>query len=232
MEEVLPELLRFIGSRPLVGYYLEFDVAMLNRHVRRLLGIGLPNAQIEVSGTYYERKYGDAPPGTEVDLTFVSILEDLGLPTLDQHDAYSDALMTAMMHLKLEDLKARDVRIPRARAKPVALYGGGVGPQTRRRPRMARRGLPMRRRDPGYVRQNTWRKRKNRTPDSSIAAGRVSTQASAMLPTVDHCMPEPLATIVPATPDDSTWVVDTGRPKPSAAPIVAAATSSAAAPWP
>ena len=46
-----------------------------------------------------------------------------------------------------------------------------------------------------------------------------------MLRSVDHCMPEPLASIVPATPDDSTWVVETGRPKPSATPIVAAATS-------
>jgi DNA polymerase III subunit epsilon len=124
IEEVLPDLLRFIGSRPLVGFYLEFDVAMLNRHVRRMLGIELPNAQIEVSGTYYERKYGDAPPGTEVDLRFMSILRDLGLPALDQHDAYSDALMTAMMYLKLEDLKARDVRIARGRAKPIAFYGG------------------------------------------------------------------------------------------------------------
>ena len=124
MEEVLPELLRFIGSRPLVGFYLAFDVAMLNRHARRLLGIGLPNAQIEVSGTYYERKYGDAPPGTEVDLRFMSILTDLGLPALGQHDAYSDALMTAMMFLSLEDLKARDMSIPRARTKPLTFYGG------------------------------------------------------------------------------------------------------------
>ncbi len=124
MEDVLPGLLRFIGSRPLVGFYLEFDVAMLNKHVRRMLGIELPNEQIEVSGTYYERKYGDAPPGTQVDLRFVSILNDLGLPVLDQHDAYSDALMTAMMHLTLQDMKARDIRIARARAKPVAWYGG------------------------------------------------------------------------------------------------------------
>ena len=123
MEEVLPHLLRFIGSRPLVGFYVEFDVAILNKHVRRMLGIGLPNEQIEVSGAYYERKYDDAPPVTEVDLRFMSILNDLGLPALDQHDAYSDALMTAMMYLKLEDLKARDVRIPRARATPVAWYG-------------------------------------------------------------------------------------------------------------
>jgi DNA polymerase III subunit epsilon len=124
MEEVLPRLLRFIGSRPLVGFYLEFDVAMLNKHVRRVLGIALPNRQIELSGAYYERKYGDAPPGAEVDLRFMSVLNDLRLPALDQHDAYSDALMTAMMYLKLEDLKARDVRIPRVRARPVAWYGG------------------------------------------------------------------------------------------------------------
>jgi len=125
MDEVLPELLRFIGSRPLVGFYLEFDVAMINRHMRRLLRIELPNEQIEVSGTYYERKYGDAPPGTQVDLRFASILSDLGLPMLDQHDAASDALMTAMIYLKLQDLKERDVRIPRQRAKPVMWYGGG-----------------------------------------------------------------------------------------------------------
>ena len=68
MEQVLPELLRYIGSRPLVGYYLEFDLAMVNKHMRRMLGIELPNARIEVSGLYYERKYGDAPPDTQIDL--------------------------------------------------------------------------------------------------------------------------------------------------------------------
>jgi DNA polymerase-3 subunit epsilon len=122
--DVLPDLLRFIGSRPLVGFYLEFDVAMLNRHVRRLLGIGLPNPQIEVSGIYYERKYGDAPPGTAIDLTFKAILDDLDLPMLDQHDAFSDALMTAMMYLRLADMKARNVRVPRARTRPVICAGG------------------------------------------------------------------------------------------------------------
>jgi len=125
MEEVLPELLHFIGSRPLVGYYLEFDVAMINKHARRLLGIELPNRRIEVSGLYYERKYGDAPPGVQVDLSFAAILADLGLPVLDQHDAASDALMTAMMHVALTDLKGRDIRIPRQRARPIVHFGGG-----------------------------------------------------------------------------------------------------------
>ena len=80
MEDVLPEFLRFIGARPLVGYYLEFDLAMINKHARRLIGIELPNRRIEVSGLYYERKYGGAPPGVEIDLRFAAILADLGLP--------------------------------------------------------------------------------------------------------------------------------------------------------
>jgi DNA polymerase III subunit epsilon len=115
MSEVLPDLLNFIGGRPLVGYYLSFDVAMLNKHVRRLVGVGLPNPLIEISSLYYERKFGTAQPGTQVDLSFGRILQDLQLPTLNQHDAFADALMTAMMYLALRDLKERGVRIERHR---------------------------------------------------------------------------------------------------------------------
>jgi DNA polymerase-3 subunit epsilon len=86
---------------------------MIDRYLRRWLRIELPNARLEVSGLYYERKYSDAPPGTHVDLTFQAILADLKLPSLDQHDAYADALMTAMIYLGLKDLKARGRKIAR-----------------------------------------------------------------------------------------------------------------------
>jgi DNA polymerase-3 subunit epsilon len=123
--EVLPDLLRFIGGRPLVGYYLDFDMAMLDRHVRRGLGIRLPNPRVEVSALYYERKYGDAPPGTQVDLSFASMLADLKAPMLDQHDAYSDALMTAMAYVALRDLAERGIRIPRQRFRGVQHFEVG-----------------------------------------------------------------------------------------------------------
>lgn len=125
IRQVLPDLLHFIGGRPLVGYYLDFDLAMLNKHVRRFLGVDLPNARIETSALYYERKFGDAPPGTQVDLSFASLLDDLKLPRLDQHDAYSDALMIAMIYLMLRDLKERDVRIERQRFKGVHHFEAG-----------------------------------------------------------------------------------------------------------
>ncbi|MGD0564726.1 MAG: 3'-5' exonuclease [Roseiarcus sp.] len=125
MRDVIPDFLRFIGGRPLVGYYLDFDVTMLNKHVRRFLGVELPNQRIETSALYYERKYGDAPPGTQIDLSFASLLNDLKLPILDQHDAYSDALMTAMIYVALRDLKQRDVRIERQRFKGVRHFEAG-----------------------------------------------------------------------------------------------------------
>lgn len=115
---VLPDFLHFVGGRPLVGYFIEFDVAMLDKYVLGFIGTELPNPLVEVSRLYHERKYGDAPPGTVIDLTFAAMMRDLDIPDLGQHDAFNDALMTAMMYLRLKDLKERGIRIPRARGGP------------------------------------------------------------------------------------------------------------------
>jgi DNA polymerase-3 subunit epsilon len=116
IREVLPELLRFIAGRPIVGYYIDFDIRMLDKHILRQIETKLPNPQIEISRLYYDRKYGNAPPGTVLDLSFAAILADLGIPPLEQHDALNDALMSAMMSLQLRDLQARGIRIPRPRS--------------------------------------------------------------------------------------------------------------------
>jgi DNA polymerase-3 subunit epsilon len=116
MHEVLPELLRFIGGRPIVGYYIDFDVRMLDKYILRYIEAKLPNRLIEVSSMYYALKYGGAPPGTVLDLRFASILSDLGIPSLDQHDAFNDALMTAMMYVQLQDMQIRGARLARTRA--------------------------------------------------------------------------------------------------------------------
>jgi DNA polymerase-3 subunit epsilon len=115
IEAIIPRFLHFVAGRPLIGYYVDFDVRMVDKYLRGMIGIELPNPLIEVSKLYYERKYSDAPPGTTVDLSFAAILRDLDLPVLDQHDAFNDALMTAMMYLRLRDMKQRGVRIARTR---------------------------------------------------------------------------------------------------------------------
>jgi DNA polymerase-3 subunit epsilon len=98
--EVIPEFLKFIGSRPLVGYYLEFDVAMINKYLKPLLGIKLPNKQIEVSEIYYNQKIEFIPQGN-IDLRFDTILQNCGIPDMGAHNAVNDAIMTAMIFLKL-----------------------------------------------------------------------------------------------------------------------------------
>jgi DNA polymerase-3 subunit epsilon len=108
--EAMRRLLHFIGARPLVGYYLEFDVAMLNRAVRPLLGIGLPQPKIEVSQLYYDYKFRQLPPykqhdQADIDLRFATIMADLGLPTRDAHDALNDAVMAALAFVRLRDLR-------------------------------------------------------------------------------------------------------------------------------
>ncbi len=78
--------MHFIGNRPLVGYYLEFDVAMINKYLKPHLGIKLPNKQIEVSKIYYDKKYR-INPQSHIDLRFDSIMKDLDLPIFGKHDA-------------------------------------------------------------------------------------------------------------------------------------------------
>lgn len=107
--EAVRRLLHFIGARPLVGYYLEFDVAMINRVARPLLGTGLPQPQIEVSRLYYDYKFRQLPPyqqhdQADIDLRFATIMADLGLPTRDAHDALNDAVMAALAFIRLREL--------------------------------------------------------------------------------------------------------------------------------
>lgn len=99
--EGVRKFLEFIGNRPLVGYYLEFDMAMINRLIKPWLGITLPNKQIEVSGIYFDKKIALIPQGN-IDLRFDTILHELNIPRMGQHNALNDAIMTAMVYIKLQ----------------------------------------------------------------------------------------------------------------------------------
>jgi DNA polymerase-3 subunit epsilon len=111
IDEAMKQLMRFIGARPLVGYYLEFDVAMLNRAIWPLLGQGLPQPKIEVSGLYYDYKFRQLPPyqqqaNPDIDLRFNTLMTDLNLPVREAHDALNDAVMAAMAFIKLRQLRS------------------------------------------------------------------------------------------------------------------------------
>lgn len=110
MGTALAQLLHFVGSRPLVGYYLDFDMRMLEPSVKALLGIALPHETIEVSRLYYDWKFKQLTPyqqqqgEVQIDLRYASILENLDLPKRDLPDTLDKAVMTALMFIKLQAL--------------------------------------------------------------------------------------------------------------------------------
>lgn len=102
IDDVIEEFLKFIGNRTLVGYYLEFDVAMINKYLKPKLGIKLPNRCLEVSAIYYDYKIEAIPQGN-IDLRFDTIMNELSIPRMGKHDAYNDALMTSLIFIKLKN---------------------------------------------------------------------------------------------------------------------------------
>ena len=110
IDVAMKQLMHFIGSRPLVGYFLQFDLAMLNRAIRPILGQGLPQPKIEVSSLYYDYKYKQLDrlrhlDNDDLDVRFVTMMNDLDLPQREAHDALNDAVMAALAFIKLRQLR-------------------------------------------------------------------------------------------------------------------------------
>ena len=101
VEEAIRQFLDFVGGRPLVGYYLEYDVAMVNKFMKPMLGIQLPQKQIEVSSIYYRQKMKEKYYDIYVDLRMAPMIKKLGIPDLPRHDALNDSINVALMYLAM-----------------------------------------------------------------------------------------------------------------------------------
>lgn len=106
VEEALRRLLDFIGPRPVVGYYVDFDMDLIDRYVHDWLGIRLPNQRIEVATEYYHWRFGRLAH-RPADLRLETILQVLELPAGGRHDAYHDALTAGLINLKLAALRGQ-----------------------------------------------------------------------------------------------------------------------------
>lgn len=99
------QLLDFIGARPIVGYYIKFDIAIISKYTKEYIGVKLPNESIEVSSMFFKSKKKTSEYEF-IDLKFDTIMKELNIPRLGKHDALNDAIMTSMMFLKLKTLTA------------------------------------------------------------------------------------------------------------------------------
>ena len=101
VETAIEQFLDFVGGRPLVGYYLEYDVAMVNKFLKPMLGIQLPQKQIEVSSIYYRQEMKKKYYDTYVDMRMAPMIKKLKIPDLPRHDALNDSINVALMYLAL-----------------------------------------------------------------------------------------------------------------------------------
>ena len=101
IEEALYRFLDFIGGRTLIGYYLDYDVAMVNKFLKPLLGIKLPNRQIDVSSIFYQQEMNKTIHNAYIDLRMATMVKKLKIPDLPRHDALNDSINVALMYLAL-----------------------------------------------------------------------------------------------------------------------------------
>lgn len=98
-DKMLALLLPFIDKRPIVGFCTQLDMVFLNPLVKRYMGTTLPNKVIDVR-QLYSRRMGDRTQGIPNQTQHLTnILAHYGIPELGAHDAYNDAIMTAMAFL-------------------------------------------------------------------------------------------------------------------------------------
>ncbi|PKM15818.1 MAG: DNA polymerase III subunit epsilon [Gammaproteobacteria bacterium HGW-Gammaproteobacteria-2] len=99
--EAVEGLLHWLGNRPLLGYNIAFDCAMLNRHVPAITGFALPNARHDLARAYAAWLRRARPTG-DLDLRFDTLLAELAVPALGRHSALGDACTTAAAWLALQ----------------------------------------------------------------------------------------------------------------------------------
>ncbi|MBP2279205.1 DNA polymerase-3 subunit epsilon [Psychrobacter sp. PL15] len=100
-DEMLALLLPFIDNRPIVGFCPQIDTRFLNPLVKHYMGTALPNEVIDVRQLYSRRRGGHTQDIPNQSQHLNKILAHYNIPQLGTHDAYNDAVMTAMAFLHI-----------------------------------------------------------------------------------------------------------------------------------
>ncbi|MFC3284634.1 3'-5' exonuclease [Litchfieldella rifensis] len=98
--DALTKLLEFVGNRPLLGWHIDFDLTVINRHLRPYVGFDLPNSVIDVAQRY-ARGLRRNHPELEACPGFESVASALQVPLMGRHTALGDAVTTALMYVRL-----------------------------------------------------------------------------------------------------------------------------------
>lgn len=102
--QAIEKVLDFIGNRPICGFYIAYDRAILNRYISQLHGFELPNKFLDVGDIYLDKKY-KYHPQVHQHITFEHLAKELDVPIIERHTALGDVITTALMYIKLTEFK-------------------------------------------------------------------------------------------------------------------------------
>lgn len=103
-DELIVQLLPFIGNLPLVGFCVQMDKSFIDELVRPFLGVSLINACLDVS--LIEQNQAQKRLGSHDMVArrkhLNELIDDYQVPRLPAHDALNDALNAAMVFCCLQ----------------------------------------------------------------------------------------------------------------------------------
>ncbi len=106
---VLERLLSFLGSRPVVGHHIRFDLSLVNEALRRAGAGKLRNPHFDTA-TMARRVYSGSAGAIRLPLSLDALCQSYGIPPFDRHTAAGDAFLTARVWIRqLKQLEERGV---------------------------------------------------------------------------------------------------------------------------
>lgn len=99
--DALEAFIEFVGNRPLLGWCVDYDLAVINRHLRPRFGFDLPNVCLDMAQLYM-REMRRTRPQPEPPMRFEAVAKALDVPVMGRHTALGDAVTTALMYVRFQ----------------------------------------------------------------------------------------------------------------------------------
>ncbi|MCB0743073.1 MAG: 3'-5' exonuclease [Ignavibacteriae bacterium] len=107
-QEAMKKLVGYIDNKIIVGHSINFDIAIINETLKKYVDDKLQNKYLDTVNLYKRLKGGDYKASNPTSLDILS--DEFNIPKSDRHNAAGDAMITAILFLKIVSrLKQRGV---------------------------------------------------------------------------------------------------------------------------
>lgn len=110
--EAIQQFINYLGGDIIVGQNIDFDIAMINHGLQPILNEKLKNRNLDTAQLAKRAEHLRSPQMMKPsEFTLDALCERYNIPMHDRHNAAGDALLTALLFLKLlTKLKQRGIK--------------------------------------------------------------------------------------------------------------------------